>query len=83
MMGPREVLAELDRLGITIWWQQASPGPGAHLEPGTRIEPLSQVPRELRAAIDAHTETLLQVMSRRPGQTPGSYYRPPGPGGAA
>jgi hypothetical protein len=82
-MGPREVLAELDRLGITVWWQQASSGAGADFEPGSRIEPLGAVPRELRAAIDAHTETLLQVMSRRPGETPGVYYRPPGPGGAA
>jgi hypothetical protein len=79
-MSPREVLAELDRQNITVYWIQY--GVDA-LAPGTRIEPMGQVSPELRDALDAHTEMLLQIMTRRPGETPGLYYRPPGAGGEA
>jgi hypothetical protein len=72
-MTPKEVLAVLDRLGITVWWQQIS----ADLEPGTYIRYPERTPLELRAAIDEHTETLLKIMERRPGQAPGIYHRPP------
>jgi hypothetical protein len=77
---PREVLEELDRLGVTVWWLQYG---GDSLAPGTRIESIGQVSPELRAAIDEHTETLLQIMTRRPGESPGLYFRPPGAGDAA
>ncbi len=78
-MGPREVLEELDRTGMTIFWYQL----GAHPDPDTKIETDGRVPPELRAAIDAHTETLLQVVSRRKANAPGLFYRPPGSGGAS
>jgi hypothetical protein len=79
-MSLREVLAELDRQNITVYWIQDGVD---SLAPGTRIEPMGHVSPELRAALDAHTETLLQIMTRRPGETPGLYYRPPGTGGEA
>jgi hypothetical protein len=74
-MNAHEVLAELDRLGVTLWWQQTS----AAQDPGTALRTARPVPPELRAAIDEHTETLLKSMERRPGQAPGSYHRPPKP----
>ncbi len=80
MITPREVLAELDRGSIMVYWMQN--GEDA-LPPGTRIETVGWVSRELRAAIDEHAEVLLQIMTRRPGEAPGLYYRPPGAGGAA
>jgi hypothetical protein len=76
---PREVLAELDRANIIVYWTQNGVD---SLAPGTRIETVGRVSPELRAAIDEHTEMLLQIMTRRPGESPGLYYRPPGPGGA-
>jgi hypothetical protein len=78
-MSARELLAELDRQNITAYWIQY--GADA-LAPGARIEPIDQVSPELRDALDAHTEMLLKVVTRRPGETPGLYYRPPGAGGA-
>ncbi len=78
-MSPREVLAELDRRNIMVYWMQDG---ADSLAPGTRIENVGCVSPELRAAIDEHTEMLLQIMTRRPGESPGLYYRPPGPGGA-
>jgi hypothetical protein len=80
MMSPREVLAQLDRQNITVYWIQYG---ADSLAPGTRIEPMGQVSPELRAALDAHTETLLPIMTRRPGEAPCLYYRPPGAGGEA
>lgn len=80
-MRPQEVLEELDRLGITVWWQQI----GADQDPGTRIRYPASTPPELAAAIEEHTDTLLKIMERRSGQAPGIYHRPPKqrPGGAA
>jgi hypothetical protein len=78
-MNAHEVLAELDRLGVTVWWQQIS----AHQDAGTTIQTSRPVPPELRAAIDEHTETLLKIMERRTGQAPGIYHRPPKPRPAA
>jgi hypothetical protein len=73
MMSPHEVLAELDRLGVTVWWQQIS----ADLEEGTTLQTTRPVSPELRAALDEHTDTLLKLMERRSGEAPGIYYRPP------
>jgi hypothetical protein len=72
-MNAREVLAELDRLGVAAWWQQIS----AAQDQGTTIQTSRPVPPELRAAIDENTETLLKIMERRPGRSPGIYHRPP------
>ena len=73
MMSPHEVLAELDRLGVTVWWQQIS----ADQDPGTTLQTNQPVPPELRAALHEHTDTLLKLMEQRPGRVPGLYYRPP------
>jgi hypothetical protein len=73
MMTPQEVLAELDRLGVTVWWQQIS----ADQDPETTLQTNRPVPPELRAALDEHTDTLLKLMEQRPGQAPGIYHRPP------
>ncbi len=72
-MEPREILEELDRLGITVWWQQIS----AHQDPATRIRYPASTPSELAAAIEEHTDTLLKIMERRSGRAPGIYHRPP------
>jgi hypothetical protein len=72
-MNAHEVLAELDQLGITVWWQQISAGQ----DPGTTLQTSRPVPPELRAAIDENTETLLKIMERKTGQAPGIYHRPP------
>jgi hypothetical protein len=79
-MSPREVLAELDRQNITVYWMQNGVD---SLAPGTRIETVGWVSPELRSAIDEHTEMLLQIMTRRRGEAPRLYYRPPGAGGEA
>jgi hypothetical protein len=78
-MSPREVLAELDRRNIMVYWMQDG---ADSLAPGTRIETVGWVSPELRAAIDEHAQILLQIMTRRPGESPNLYYRPPGTGGA-
>jgi hypothetical protein len=80
VISPREVLAALDRGNIIVYWMQNE---ADSLAPGTRIETVGWVSPELRAAIDEHAEMLLQIMTRRPGESPGLYYRPPGAGGAA
>jgi hypothetical protein len=80
MMSPREVLAELDRGNIVVYWTQNG---ADSLVPGTRIETVGWVSPELRAAMDEHTEILLQIMTRRLGESPGHYFRLPGARGAA
>lgn len=70
-MGPREILAELDRLGVALWWRKI--GADQH----SRIETSEQVSPQLRAALDAHSETLLAIITSRPGDSEGLYYRPP------
>jgi len=72
-MNAQQVLEELDRLGITVWWQQI----GADQDPGTKIRYPASTPPELAASIEEHTDTLLKIMERRTGQAPGIYHRPP------
>jgi hypothetical protein len=77
MMSPREVLAELDRGNIAVYWMQN--GADSPVS-GTRIETVGWVSPELRAAADEHTKMLLRIMTRRLGSegrflgTPGNEF---------
>jgi hypothetical protein len=74
----REVLAELDRLGITIYHQQRGPD----LDPDTRIVVGMGGGRaypELVAAIREHTPTLLKIARFEASRhTRGTHVRRPG-----
>lgn len=73
-MTPREILEELDRLGVTVWWQQL----GADQDEGTTLQTSRPVPPDLRAAIDEHTGALLKIMHWEPSkQAAGIRIRKP------
>jgi hypothetical protein len=72
----REVLAELDRLGISIFYRQPGPGPDTRIDVGVGRE---RVYPELRRAIEERTPELLRMGSFEPSRhTPGTYLRRPG-----
>jgi hypothetical protein len=76
-MNPREILAELDRLQITIWYQQLGldQDPDAAIRFGTGHE---RVYPELRRAIEEKTPELLKLARFEPSKrTAGIYYRKP------
>ena len=77
-MSAREVLAELDRLAISIFHRGLSPSPG----PLTRLEVglgRERVYPELLRAIEEMTPELLRVARFEPSRhTPGTYLRRPG-----
>jgi hypothetical protein len=75
----REVLAELDRLGISIFYR---PGPGGREHAGAGISVgvgRERVYPELRRAIKERTPELLRLASFEASRhTPGTYVRRPG-----
>ncbi len=75
-MSAREVLAELDRLGISIFYRRFAPGPRATLEVGLGRE---RAYPELLRALQARTPELLRLTIFEPSRhTPGTYLRRPG-----
>jgi hypothetical protein len=72
----REVLAELDRLGISIFYRQPGPGPDTRIDVGVGRE---RVYPELRRAIEERTPELLRMVRFEPSRhTPATYVRRPG-----
>jgi hypothetical protein len=70
-----EVLAGLDRLGISIFYRQPGPGPDTRIDVGVGRE---RVYPELRRAIEERTPELLRVARFEPSRhTPGTYVRRP------
>ena len=75
-MSAREVLAELDRLGISIFYRRFAPGLGTTLEVGLGRE---RAYPELLRALEERTPELLRVASFQASRhTPGTYLRRPG-----
>lgn len=76
-MNPREIIAELDRVQITIWYQQRGrdQDPDAAIRFGDGHE---RIYPELRRAIEEKTPDLLKLASFEPSKsTPGIYFRKP------
>ncbi len=72
-MKPREILNELDKLGVTIWHQHLGDrDPGPFL---IRID--RRTPSELKAEIERNTAELLKISAWKPAKTPGIYIRKP------
>jgi hypothetical protein len=72
----REVLAELDRLGISIFYRRFAPGLPTRLEVGLGRE---RAYPALLSALEARTAELLRVASFELSRhTPGTYVRRPG-----
>jgi hypothetical protein len=72
----REVLAELDRLGISIFYRQPGSGPDTRIDVGVGRE---RVYPELLRALEERTAELLQMGSFEASRhTPGTYLRRPG-----
>ena len=77
-MSAREVLAELDWLGISLFYRPLGPGqdPGAGISVGVGRE---RVYPELRRAIEERTPELLRLARFEASRhTPGTYVRRPG-----
>ncbi len=75
-MSAREVLEELDRLAISIFYRPLGVGPGTRIDVGVGRE---RVYPELRCAIEERTPELLQMGSFEASRhTPGAYLRRPG-----
>ena len=75
-MSAREVLAELDRLAISIFYRQPGPGPDTRIDVGVGRE---RVYPELLRAIGERTPELLRVARFEPSRhTPSTYVRRPG-----
>ena len=73
-MSAREVLEELDRLGISIFYRQRATG--ARIDVGVGRE---RVYPELLRAIEERTPELLKMARFEPSRhTPGTYLRRPG-----
>jgi hypothetical protein len=71
----REVLAELDRLAISIFYRPLGVGPGTRIDVGVGRE---RAYPELRRAIEERTPELLRVARFEPSRhTPGTYVRRP------
>ncbi len=74
-MSAREVLAELDRLGVSIFYRRFAPGPRGTQQLG--VGPLPAYPELLRA-LDERTPELLRLASFEASRhTPGTYLRRP------
>jgi len=72
----REVLEELDRLAISVFYRRFAPGLPARLEVGLGRE---RAYPELQRALEERTEELLEVARfERSRHTPGVYLRRPG-----
>jgi hypothetical protein len=72
----REVLEELDRLAISIFYRPLGDGAGAGISVGVGRE---RVYPELLGAIEERTPELLKIASFEPSRhTPGTYLRRPG-----
>ena len=75
-MSAREILAELDRLGISIFHRPQGRGLGQKLSVGLGRE---RAYPELLDAIEARTAELLRVAGFQASRhTPGTYVRRPG-----
>ncbi len=75
-MSAYEVLAELDRLAISIFYRPLGGGSGTRIDVGVGRE---RVYPELRRALEERTPELLQVVRFEPSRhTPGTYVRRPG-----
>jgi hypothetical protein len=71
-----EVLEELDRFGISIFYRPQAPGLGTTLSVGLGRE---RAYPELRRAIEERTPELLRLASFEASRhTPGTYLRRPG-----
>jgi hypothetical protein len=78
-MNPHEILAELDRLQITIWYQQLGPDqdPDAAIRFGTGNKHLYP---ELQRAVKEKTPELLKLGRFEPSKSAtGIYIRKPNP----
>jgi len=72
----REVLAELDRLGISIFYRPLGRGHGTTISVGVGRE---RAYPELLRAIEERTPELLRMVRFEPSRhTPGTYLRRPG-----
>jgi hypothetical protein len=72
----REVLEELDRLAISIFYRQIGPGPDTRIDVGLGRE---RAYPELLRALEERTPELLRVARFEPSRhTPGTYLRRPG-----
>ena len=75
-MSAREVLEELDRLAISIFYRPVGRGPGAGISVGVGRE---RVYPELLLALEQRTPELLRIARFEPSRhTPGTYLRRPG-----
>jgi len=74
-LNPREILAELDRLGIRVWWSKVGEQQRHSRTPKIRVP--NSAPPELREAMRENNDELLRLMDRRKGSVPGIYYRDP------
>jgi hypothetical protein len=71
----REVLAELDRLAISIFYRPLGVGPGTRIDVGVGRE---RAYPELLRAIEERTPELLRMARFEPSRhTPGTYLRRP------
>ena len=74
-MSAREVLEELDRLAISIFYRSLGGGPGTRIDVGVGRE---RVYPELLRAIEERTPELLKMARFEPSRhTPGTYLRRP------
>ncbi len=75
-MSALEVLAELDRLAISIFYRQLGSGPGTRIDVGVGRE---RAYPELLRALEERTPELLRMASFEASRhTPGTYLRRPG-----
>ena len=75
-MSAREVLAELDRLGISIFYRPQAPGHGQTISVGVGRE---RAYPELLRAIEERTPELLRLARFEASRhTPATYVRRPG-----
>jgi hypothetical protein len=72
-MKPQEILDELDRLKVTIWWQGLGRGPQP---PVIRFDS-RKVPPELAEQIRMNTAELHKIMRVERTETPGLRVRRP------
>ena len=75
-MSAREVLAELDRLGISIFYRQPGPGPDTRIGVGVGRE--RAYPELLRAIEERTPELLREASFEASRHSPGTYLRRPG-----
>ena len=75
-MSAREVLEELDRLGISIFYRPQAPGLGTTISVGVGRE--RAYPKLLRALEERAPELLRLASFEASRHTPGTYLRRPG-----